>query len=217
MVIQTNAKSKAHTRYYLADGKTIVPGVTTVTRLLDKPALLYWSNGLGLKGIDVRKHLDYLADIGSLAHYLVMCHLKGERPDVGDYTPNQVDIAENSLIKFMDWESEHTLKAVAIETPMVHSELRYGGTPDWLGYVDDVPEVMDIKTADAIYDEYWYQVSGYGGMAYYNNIIKPERYRILGLPRDSKGSFHEAVKHDLTHEFNVFKKLLELHNVLKEK
>jgi len=213
---QINNKSKAHTRYRLQDG-TIIPGVTTITGLLDKPAIMYWANNLGLSGIDVRKQLDYLGNIGTLAHYLVMCHLKGETPDTSDYTPNQLDIAENSLIKFMDWEKEHELNPVAIETPMVHEGLRYGGQPDWVGYVDDIPEIIDIKTADAIYNEHWYQVSGYAEMAAYNNIIKPQRFRILGLPRDDKGSFHEEVKNNLDHEFKVFQKLLELYQILKER
>ena len=44
-------KSKAHQRYKLADG-TQVPGVTTITGQLNKPALIIWANRLGLQGID---------------------------------------------------------------------------------------------------------------------------------------------------------------------
>ena len=37
--------TKTHTRYYLQDG-TLVPGSTTVTGLLNKPALVKWANNL---------------------------------------------------------------------------------------------------------------------------------------------------------------------------
>ncbi len=44
-------RSKVHTRYKLKNG-LLVPGVTTVTGVLDKPALIIWANRLGLQGID---------------------------------------------------------------------------------------------------------------------------------------------------------------------
>lgn len=215
MAIKTNSKIKAHITYRLQNGD-IVPGVTTITRQLNVEALKYWANNLGLKGINLSKYLEDVSSIGTLAHYLVMCHLKGEKYCADDYTPNQLDIAENSLIKFMDWEKNHDLKPVAIETPMVHELLKYGGTPDWIGHVDGVPEIIDLKTADAIYPEYWYQVAAYGALVITEDFM-PQRYRILGLPRDNKGSFHEAIKQSLDHEKKVFLKLLELYYVLKEK
>ena len=56
--------SKAHTRYYLQDG-TLVPGATTVTGLLNKPALVKWANNLGLQGIDSSKYVDKAARVCS--------------------------------------------------------------------------------------------------------------------------------------------------------
>ena len=41
---------RAHQRYKIEDG-TIVPGVTTVVGILNKPALVPWANKLGLEGI----------------------------------------------------------------------------------------------------------------------------------------------------------------------
>lgn len=54
--------TKAHTRYYLSDG-TLVPGATTVTGLLNKPALVKWANNLGLQGIDSSKYVDKAARV----------------------------------------------------------------------------------------------------------------------------------------------------------
>ena len=77
--------SKAHTRYYLQDG-TLVPGATTVTGLLNKPALVKWANNLGLQGIDSSKYVDKAARVGTLIHSLVEAHITGKKADLSDYT-----------------------------------------------------------------------------------------------------------------------------------
>ena len=59
--------SRAHTRYYTTDG-TLVPGSTTITGLLNKPALVKWANNLGLQGIDSSKYVDKAARVGTLIH-----------------------------------------------------------------------------------------------------------------------------------------------------
>ena len=75
-----------------------MPGVTPILGILNKPALIVWANRLGLQGIDSTKYRDELADIGVLAHYLIMCDLTGETADVSDYSKNQIDQAENALL-----------------------------------------------------------------------------------------------------------------------
>ena len=86
-------KDKIHTVYKLKNGKK-VSGTTTVIGILAKPALIHWAWDLGTKGIDYRKFRDDKADIGTLAHYLIMCHLKGEQPDTSDYSKKQIDQAK---------------------------------------------------------------------------------------------------------------------------
>ena len=62
--------SKAHIIYKTSDGKR-VPGVTTITGMLDKPGLVKWANNLGLQGIDSAEHVKNLARIGTLAHLMI--------------------------------------------------------------------------------------------------------------------------------------------------
>lgn len=85
--------SKAHTRYYLADG-TLVPGATTITGLLNKPALVKWANNLGLQGIDSTKYVDKAAAVGTLIHALVEAHITGKKADLSDNTPLEIEMAE---------------------------------------------------------------------------------------------------------------------------
>ena len=100
--------ARTHTIY--KNEKNIrVPGVTTITGVMDKPALVPWANRLGLQGYEVGKYVDELATIGSLAHYMVEVHIRNiingtnEEPDFGDYTPNQRSRAENAAIKFFNY------------------------------------------------------------------------------------------------------------------
>ena len=111
------AKSKAHQRYRLVDG-TIVPGVTTITGVMNKPALVKWANNLGLKGIDSSKYVDELASIGTLAHKIVENHILKFLDlefdeNYKDYTENQMDLAENAALKFFSWEKENKVEYLA--------------------------------------------------------------------------------------------------------
>ena len=100
--------SKQHTVYKLADG-TRVPGVTTITGVMDKPALVKWANGLGLKGIDSTKYVDNLAGVGSLAHDGIHCHLTGKTWDTSAYSADQINLAETCIIKWHYWADSHKM------------------------------------------------------------------------------------------------------------
>lgn len=81
----TEIKTKIHTVYKTADGKR-VPSVTTILGILNKPALLDWAWRMGCEGQDYKAVRDNAGDIGTLAHYLILCHLKGEKPETQDYS-----------------------------------------------------------------------------------------------------------------------------------
>jgi len=68
MADKLKKKTKAHTRYYLADG-TLVPGSTTVCGVLNKPALVRWANQLGLQGIDSTKYTDKAKNWNTYSRY----------------------------------------------------------------------------------------------------------------------------------------------------
>ena len=145
-------KVYAHIRYRNRKGG-IVPGVTTILNILNKPALIRWSNNLGLQGISVDKYVDDKAEIGTLAHYLVLRHLKAQEPDTSDYSQNQIDQAENAFLSFLSWEKSHPLKPILIETPLVFEVYQYGGTLDLLAQVNGSSWLIDFKTGKGIYQE----------------------------------------------------------------
>ncbi len=205
-------KGKAHQRYVLADGKTQVPGVTTITGQLAKPALIPWANRMGLQGIDTSKYVDDKGEIGTLAHEMILAHLSKRQPETEDYSKKQIDAAENAFLSYLEWEKGHKLVPELTEVQAVSEKFGYGGTFDLYGVVDGVYELIDFKTGSGIYPEMWLQVSAYGGLI--GGHI--QRYRILNIPRTEDESFKEEVKSDLSLHFQAFCKLLEFYNINKQ-
>jgi len=211
-------KNKAHIRYRKADN-TIVPGVTTVLGLLNKPALVKWANNLGLQGIDSTKYVDDKAAIGTLAHAMVTDRLTGMETDLSDYSQNQIDSATNSALSFWEWEKSHKIGAVHFcERPLVSEEYGFGGTLDIYAEVDGEDEIIDLKTGKGIFDEHIYQVSTLKILLqeHGHNV---SRVRVLNIPRTEDESFAEKVptEKEMILGWLIFKNLLDVYNLKKGK
>ena len=136
---------KAHIRYKNKNGD-IIPGVSTIANMLDKPALAPWANKLGLKGIDSNAYSREMGAIGTLAHSMIMAELKNEKFDTSDYSKEQIDKAENSFLSWLEWRKGKELSLFLIETPLISEQYQFGGTPDFLGLIDNTVVLGDYKT-----------------------------------------------------------------------
>ena len=215
MTVTIENKFKAHTVYKLADG-TRVPGVTTITGGLgwSKETLCKWHNKMGLQGIDTSKYVTDKADIGTLGHKMVECHLTGEPLDTSDYSKNQIDKAENCLISFFEWEKQHEIKMEHHELQLV-SNLGFGGTLDLHGLVDSILEIDDLKTGSGIYPEHFIQVAGYCILADENNIPYI-RARIINIPRADDERFDQQIVPNLGVCKAIFLHLLNIYKLKKQ-
>ncbi len=214
--MKTEIKSaKGHQRYRLKD-RTIVPGVTTIVGLLNKGEMLMrWHNKMGLDGIDTSKYVDKLAEAGTLGHYLIQCHLKGDKPDLDEYSPELIDLAENSFLSYLEWEKQHTLLTIDCEAMLVSEQHRYGGQVDWIGQLDGVPCIMDFKTGKKIYDDHLVQVSAYWHLAV-ENKLRVHEARILQIGRSEDEGFSERVIKDASRHWGIFEHLLAIYYLRKE-
>ena len=206
-------QTKVHTRYFNCNGDRL-PGVTTVLGVLDKPALMYWAWQCGMNGQDFRKVRDTAASIGTIAHLMVMCHLSGKTPDLSIYSQADIDIADNCLLSFYEWEKTHKLEPIYLEVPLASDVYGYGGTPDFFGRVNGELELIDFKTSKAIYDINYYQ------LAAYRQMIKERGYefnraRVLRIGRDANEGFEERLITSFNNEFLLFKHCLDIYNLLK--
>ena len=206
-------KTKVHTQYKLGDG-TRVPSVTTILGVLGKPALIHWAWQMGIDGKDYRSVRDEAADAGTLAHYLVLCHLKGTEPDVRAYSQENQLKATNSFNKFLRWEQDHKLEPIMLEEYMVSEEMKFGGTVDFYGKVNDAPILLDFKTSKAIYPDMFYQLAAYQHLLEQNGH-KVEGCKILRIGRSEEEGFEERSMDDLTKQWEVFVSCLSIYELTK--
>ena len=205
-------KDKIHTVYKLKNGKK-VPGVTTIISILAKPALIHWAWDLGTKGVDYRKFRDDKADIGSLAHYLIMCYLKKETPDTSDYSKKQIDQAENCIISFFEWKKMHSFEPILIESPLVSEKYKFGGTPDLLAKINGEYCLIDFKTGKGIYvNDMFPQLAAYSHLLQENNY-KITNSRILRIGREESEGFEERLIQDIEPYWEIFKNCLSIYNI----
>jgi hypothetical protein len=184
-------KSKAHTVYKLKDG-TRVPGTTTITGGelgWNKQVLVSWANKKGLEGIETSKFVDNLAEIGTLAHQLVLDHFLKKETDTSDYSKNQIDAARNCLDSYWNWEKGKTIETRLLETPLVSEQFKFGGTLDCYALIDGKLTLLDFKTGKGIYDEYFVQVAGGYLLLLEENGMAVESIQILNIPRSEGESF----------------------------
>ena len=154
----------AHTRYKNAAGK-VVPGVTTVLGILNKPALLKWAWDLGTKGINLEAARQAAADVGTIAHALCEAHLRGMEMDTGNLAPDMLSKAETGFLRFLDFWQKEQLTVLHTELAMVSERMQVGGTLDVLAVRPDGKRVLvDLKTSKGIYEEMLIQVATYAAM-----------------------------------------------------
>lgn len=208
------SRAKAHIQYKLKDG-TRVPGVTTALNILAKPALIPWANRLGLQGIDVGKYVDEKADIGTCAHYLIECELKGLKPDLGDFSPNTVSEAENGYLKWLEWAKGKDIKLLGSELAVVSEKYRYGGTVDIYALVDNVHTLVDLKTSGSgIWPEMRHQVAAYA-KALEETGEKVDQVIIVRVGRSSSEGFQTEIVGNIEKHFELFLHALAIYQLQK--
>ena len=182
----TLKSDKAHTRYTI-DGVR-VPGVTTITGVLNKPALVGWANRMGLDGIDTRNYVDNRARMGTLAHEMVEAYLQGREVDLSEESPATVEAAENAMLSFHEWAKGHEYRVIDIEMKMVSPSWRVGGTCDIYWTLDGVPTLTDLKTGNGIYPDHKCQTMAYASIMRENGL-DVQRVSILNIPREADEVF----------------------------
>ena len=189
-----------HAPYHLQDG-AVISSVTTILGILDKPGLPHWAWELGRQGLDYREVRDTAGRVGTLAHYLIACHLKGEAPDYFA-VPVEVEKANKCFEKYLAWEKEHPLAPVMVEERLMSEEFKFGGTPDLLAEIDGEFVLIDFKTGGGIYESYFYQAAAY------RKLLEEQGWPVAGArilrisPDDSEVEVAIELDHD--HDWQIF-------------
>lgn len=156
-----------------------VPSVTTIINRLGKENLIQWAANCAVDHIEARliNHLNFkvipedalraarkahvtikedAAGIGTRVHKYAQQVLQGQTP------PEPLDgPAQQAVEAFWRWVEAHKIEPIAVERRVMSQTGMYAGTCDFVGMIDDQFSVLDFKTGNGVYDEAWWQTSGY--------------------------------------------------------
>jgi hypothetical protein len=215
------------TRYLLADGKTRVPGVTTiVNRFKDSGGLIHWAWTQGTEGKDYRNTRDDAADTGKIAHQWIEDYIHGsQRTQFPNATNEQIAGAESGLMAFLDWATQNGLEVIATELPLISEKHRFGGTLDAVAKVAGKVVLLDWKTSNGVYADYIGQVAAYRELLRENATAlggapAPESAQLLRFGKEF-GDFHahsypEQVLDAGWRAFSLMRELYDLDGRLKK-
>jgi len=213
-------RNQPHQKYFLNDG-TQVPGGSTISKIGDDPAaLIAWAHKLGKEGKDYRRVVQEACDVGTLAHFMIEAFLNGFVCDLDDYETELIEKALGCYNKFVDWWDGQNLEKVATEIQLVNEAYKYGGTIDLIAKKPNGDHVLiDFKTSKKISESYWRQCAGYAQLWNCNGWegeIDAEDHRITNhaivrIGKEEEGDFEVIWRDDLSKEWFVFQKQVELY------
>ena len=154
----STTKYSTHNTYRNIEGLE-VPSVTSILKVLNKPALQKWANYLGFKQQKVDDVLHKSSSIGTLFHEGVECYLQKLY-----WIPVFENSEEEYLVKlyidnFITFRKQHEITPIFMEKSI--SSDRFGGTVDFYGIYDGKKTIIDFKTSKAPYSSYFLQLAAY--------------------------------------------------------
>ena len=173
-----------------------MPGVTSVIKVVDKPALIPWAKGItadaALDNIDritemlasdgraptkawLTAHAVAVSDkamnLGSRVHALAEQIERGADPTLSEDEAPFVEA-------YRRWKVETAPTFKSLEQFTCNLTLGYGGTFDFLAYIDGKLTLGDTKTGKGVYPETRLQLAALGMAEFIGRPNDPKRYRM---------------------------------------
>lgn len=172
--------------YTLESNGVVVPSTTSITKVIDKPALLDWAVRVTQEYIRelwqpqrayTTKVRDAIIDGAKNARF----DISQEALDIGNMVHEWMEAYGNAYLAnsdhmpvipdneqaaaacnaFLDWTRAHDVRFLQTELKVYSREHNYSGTTDLLLVFDGKLAILDYKTSKRIYPEYLLQVSAY--------------------------------------------------------
>ena len=233
-------RTKTHQYYFNGAGPW--PGVTSITKVLDAPALTYWKMNQVAQAarlIEDREAgktdaaVNYLTtlstsamDRGSRIHASIEQILRREPVTIDPRDESAVAGARawlNAQVR------EHELRPLEVEAFLLHETLGYGGTCDLIAELDGEVWLLDWKTGSSVatpdgsvYRDHRLQLAAYANAEFIARPNDPERYPLPVITRyglvhvtDGGTRLYEAIV--TPRDWIAFRACLALHGWSKEK
>jgi hypothetical protein len=205
--------------FYWMKGKPYV-SVTNVLKVLDKPALVYWSNREIYRAMMVNPGLsqeeamaapyktsDAAKSRGTTVHSLVENYKHGL-----DYLEKVDAFFKPYAEAFHSFVEDHKLEVIENERSVISKKYGYAGTLDMLAHIGGTDKVyiFDIKTGKDVYPEAFLQMSAYR-QALDEAGVKVDGMGVILLKTGQNGKPTGTYKFEQGEDcFPVFKAALEI-------
>lgn len=174
-----------HTVYRNSEG-VVVPSITTLIKIINKPELINWANYLGFKRKSVTKELESAAFIGETVHRIIDIYTtKGlySLSDMNVRGPAERICIKNAFLSFMKFYSEEKNSLNILRTEDKISGEKFGGTLDLLCNYNDILTLGDYKTSKTFYPTMFLQLAGYDLLLQETEGIEVDQYMVILLDK----------------------------------
>ena len=181
-------------RHYIDSKGNLVPSVTTVLSNTsnNKEGLDKWRQKVG--DIEADRIMKQSTDIGTAVHEAIEKYLNKDHWDDFKETNDQL-MARNMTSKFINQGLEKITQIWGLEVGLILDNL-YAGTADCVGTYQDIPSLIDFKTARRIKRREWIEDYFLQGCAYanaHNVMFNTEIKQIVILMVDRDLIFKEFI------------------------
>tara|TARA_E500000081_G_C6076418_1_gene325555 strand:+ start:239 stop:922 length:684 start_codon:yes stop_codon:yes gene_type:complete len=181
-------------RHYLDSNKKPVPSVTTVLSGTSKStdALIQWRNRVGNE--EAERIIKQSTDIGTAVHEAIENYLNGAYWNNFDETHDQ-QLAQKISTKFINDGLKGITEIWGLEVGLLLDNL-YAGTADCVGMYENIPTLIDFKTAKKIKKREWIEDYFLQGCAYanaHNVMFGTNIEQIVILMVDRNSDFQEFI------------------------
>lgn len=169
---------------YTVDGE-IVPSVTGINGIFEKPALVAWAVKCGyeyfentvrpgdvMDEVSIKRVAEGIrwahknkmktaCDIGTVAHKYAEDFIRHSMGLGGKPIAPVNESARIATTAFDSWVADHKVAFLATELPIYSIEHTYAGTADIVATVGGERCICDIKTSKAVYVDHVYQIAAY--------------------------------------------------------
>lgn len=203
-------------RHYLDSNKKPVPSVTTVLSGTSKStdALIQWRNRVGNE--EAERIIRQSTDIGTAVHEAIENYLNGAYWNNFDETNDQ-QLAQKISTKFINDGLKGITEIWGLEVGLLLDNL-YAGTADCVGMYENIPTLIDFKTAKKIKKREWIEDYFLQGCAYanaHNVMFGTNIEQIVILMVDRNSIFQEFIVRPTEFKFLTRKwknRLIEFNN-----
>lgn len=178
-------------RRYLVDGQRL-PSVTSLLRILDKPALLDWAARLAKEGVEWRDVRDEAGERGHNAHRLVLDVLTGRQRRLSSLPEEHRAYGQ----AVMAWVASRNPRPLYTEKLVASVQHGYSGRLDLICDLDGGRPIVDYKTQTKWserdgkrlppYEENALQLDLYAGAAIESGYLPPEYGLVVRLGPDGQ-------------------------------